>query len=90
MYRVKVVRVKAVSTFLRAGVTMSKIDSFRELLEENSYHLAGRKPMSDLILFVLGDEKQQIRWELNGKDVAVIFDGTCRLGEALVFVLRFV
>ena len=86
----RVYRVKVVSTFLRAGVPMSKIDSFRELLEENSYRLAGRKPMSDLIPFVLGEEKQQVRQELNGKDVAVIFDGTCRLGEALVIVLRFV
>ena len=75
------------STFLRAGVPISKIDSFRELLEENSYCLAGRKPMSDLIPLVLGEEKQQIQRQLNGKDVAVIFDGTCRLGEALAIVL---
>ena len=63
VYRANVV----MSTFLRAGVPMFKIDSFRELLEENSYRLAGSKPMSDLIPFVLGD----------GKDVAVIFDGIC-------------
>ncbi len=46
--------------------------------------------MSDLIPFILGEEKQQIRHEINGKDVSVIFDGTCRLGEALALVLRFV
>ena len=34
--------------------------------------------------------KCKLKEEINGKDVAVIFDGTSRLGEALVIVLRFV
>ena len=43
--------------------------------------------MSDLIPFILTEEKCRLRGEINGRDVAVIFDGTSRLGEALVVVL---
>ena len=35
-------------------------------------------------------EQQQIKAELQGKNVSEIFDGTSCLGEALVIVLRFV
>ena len=49
---------------LRAGVPISKIEHFRPLLEEFGYRLAGRKPMSDLIPFILGEEKQLIRREI--------------------------
>ena len=45
--------------------------------------------MSDLIPFILHDEKCRLKEELMGKDVGVIFDGTSRFGEALVVVLRF-
>ena len=45
--------------------------------------------MSDLIPFILSEEKCRLREKIVGKDVAVIFDGTSRLGEALVVVLRF-
>ena len=51
MYRVKVVH-----CFLKAGVAIKKIDDFHDLLEENAVCLAGRKPMSDLIPFVLSEE----------------------------------
>ena len=44
--------------------------------------------MSDLVPFILCEEKQRIKEEISGKDVSVVFDGTSRLGEAVV-VLRF-
>ena len=85
-----VFRIRVVSTFLKAGVPLCKIDQFRDILEEGGgYCLAERCPMSNLIPFILLEEKHRLREELNGKDVAVIFDGTSRLGEALVVVLRF-
>ena len=43
--------------------------------------------MSDLI--ILSEEMEQIRKEISGKRLSIIFDGTSRLGEALVIVLRF-
>ena len=45
--------------------------------------------MSDLIPFILSEEMEQIKKEISGKPVSIIFDGTSRLGEALVIVLRF-
>ena len=87
----RVYRVKVVSSFLMAGVSLNKLDIFRDILEEGGgYRSAGRCPMSDLIPFILKEEKCKLKEEINGKDVAVIFDGTSRLGEALVIVLRFV
>ena len=87
---VRVYRVKVLHTFLKAGVPINKIDDFRDLLEENAFRLAGRKPMSDIIPFVLSEEKRQLKAEIDGLPVAVIFDGTSRLGEALAIILRFV
>ena len=43
--------------------------------------------MSDLLPFILCEEKQRIK-EISGNDVSVVFDGTSRLGEAVV-VLGF-
>lgn len=83
-------RVKVTSTILKAGVPLNKVDVFQDLLEENGYRLAGRRLMSDLIPFILYEEKQQIKEEINCKDESVIFDGTSRLGEAVVIVLHFI
>ena len=87
---VRVYRVKVLRTFLKSGVPISKIDDFRPLFEESGYRLAGRKPMSDLIPFVLTEERRKIKAEIEGLPVAVIFDGTSRLGEALAVIIRFV
>ena len=87
---VRVYRVKVCTTFLRAGVPINRIDKFRDILEENGLHLAGRKPMSDLIPFILSEEVQRLKSEIKDKPISVIFDGTCRLGEALVITVRYV
>ena len=86
----KLWRVKVVTTFLKAGVPLGKVDKFRGLLEEHAYSLSDRRGMSDLIPFIQCEEQQQIKAELQGKNVSVIFDGTTCLGEALLIVLRFV
>ena len=78
-----------VTTFLRAGIPLTKLDDFRELLEEGAYRLSTRHSLSDLIPFVLRREKAQIMEELSGRFVSVIFDGTCRLGEALCLIVRY-
>lgn len=39
----QVYRVKVVTSFLKAGVPLNKIDSFRDILEENAYHLTDRR-----------------------------------------------
>ena len=63
------------------------------MLEENAYRLSDRRGMSDLVPFILGELKQTLKGEIQGKRVSVVFDGTTRLGEAFVHfvvVLRFV
>ena len=81
---------KVVSTFLKAGIPLAKTDLLRELLDEHAYSLSDRRGMSDLIPFILVEEQHKIKAELQGRKVSVIFDGTTRLGEALVIILRFV
>ena len=43
-----------------------------------------------LIPFIREQEVAKIKQEIAGRKVSVIFDGTTRLGEAMVIVLRFV
>ena len=54
----RVFRIKVVSTFLKAGVPLNKIDVFRDVLEEGGYRLVGRRLMSDLIPFILSEESK--------------------------------
>ena len=84
----QVYRVKVVKTFLQAGVPLSKLNIFRDLLEENGYRLSDRRFMFDLIPFILKEEK--LKEELKGKHLGVVFDGTTRLGEAIAIIVHFV
>ena len=86
----QVYRIRVVTTFLRAGVALNKLDLFRPLLEENGYRLAGRRTMSDLIPFIHEQEVSTIAQEIQGKNISIIFDGTTRMGEALAIVVRFI
>ena len=88
--RQQVYRIKVVTAFLKAGVPLCKIESFRELLEENAYRLTNRRNMHDYVPFILKDEENRIRQEIEGKQLSIIFDGTLRLGEALAIVVCFV
>ena len=85
MYRLKVVK-----TFLRAAVPLSKLDAFRDILEENMYRLTDRRHMSDLVPYITAQEQTDIKAEISGKPISVVFDGTTRLGEAMAIVVRFV
>ena len=46
--------------------------------------------MLDMVPFTLAQESDQVKKEIEGKCVSVIFDGKSRLGEVLAVVLRFV
>ena len=86
----RVYRIKVVRTFLHCGVPLNKISEFRELLEENALRLTDRRHMSDMVPFILEREKVKIKQEIAQKPLAIIFDGTTRLGEALRIVVRFI
>ena len=83
----QVYRVKVVTALLRAGIPLSKLDSFRDLLEEHAYRLTDRRHMFDLVPFILKEEEARIKNEITGK---YLFDGTSRLGEALAVIVRFI
>ena len=82
--------VKVVTCFLRAGVPLSKFSCFCELLEESAFCTSDRRHMSDLIPFVIQQDQAEIKKEVNGKCVSVVFDGTTRMEEVLAVVLRFI
>ena len=77
-------------TFLQAGIPLSKVGHFRELLEEIGYRLTDRRHLFDLMPFVLEEEKQFNKVSIQGKWLSVIFDGTSHCGEALAILVRYV
>ena len=86
----QVYRVKVVTAFLQAGIPINKVNCFRQLLEENAYRLTDRSHMANLIAFIVEQEKHLVKQEIGSRSVSVIFDGTTRLGEAMVVVIRFI
>ena len=72
--------------FLLAGIPINKISCFREMLEENVLRLTDRSHMANLIPFIV---EVKLKEQIESKNVSVCFDGTTRLGEALVVVLCF-
>ena len=59
-------------------------------MEENRYRLSDRRHMSDLVPFVAFQEREEVKREILGRAVSVVFDGTTRLGEAMAIVIRFI
>ena len=45
--------------------------------------------MAQLIPVVPQEEIRKIREELTGREILIVFDGTTRIGEALVLIVRF-
>ncbi len=86
----QVYRVKVLTAFLHAAIPLAKVDYFRQILEENALRLTDRSHLANLIPFVLQEEQAHLKEQIKDKQVSVIFDGTTRLGEATVVVLRFI
>ena len=86
----QVFRVKVLKTFLAAGVRLSKVGHFRELLEETGFRLTDRRHLFDLIPFILEEEKQINKVSIQGKWLSDIFDGTSHCGEALAILVRYI
>jgi len=79
-----------VSSFLKAGVPLAKIDSFQDVFEDHEYRLACQRTMSDHIPFIRSHEISLIKDEMAERNIGILFDGTTHLGEALTIVVRFV
>ena len=79
-------RFNVMETILAAGVPVAKIDQLKSLLLEDvpdSSHLKCFIPKVEEF------EMKRVREEIAGQKVTVIFDGTTRLGEAIVVLLRW-
>ena len=61
----------------------------RDLLEEYGLSLTSSSNLTELLPFILQNELDCIKKEVNGRYVSVIFDGTTHVCEAMVVVLRF-
>ena len=85
----QVYRIKVVTAFLRAGTPLNKLICFRNILEENALQLTDRSHMANLHPFIL-KEQDRIKQEIVGRVVSVVFDGTTRLGDAKVILIRYV
>ena len=81
---------KFVKAFLKSGTPLSRAEYFRDLFEEVGYPHTSSSNMRQLIPFILEQEYECISQEVKGKDVAIIFDGTTRDGEALVVLVHCV
>ena len=79
-----------VTALLKAGVPLSKLDSFRDILEENAFALSDSSHLRRLVPFILQDEISKLKQDIGGKHVAIIFDGTTHVCEAFVIVLHYI
>ena len=75
---------------LRAGVALDKIDSFRELLEENGFALTSLTNLPQLLPFFLSEEMSLLKEKIMGKHVSIIFDGTTHVCGVMVVVTHYV
>lgn len=85
----RVYRVKVITTMLKAGIPLSKIDIFRDLLEQYGLSLTSASNLIDLLPFILQNELDRLKKDINGRYVSVVFDGTTHVCEAMVVVVRF-
>ena len=67
---IRVFRVKTVTAFLKSGVALSKVDCFRDLLEENGYALSSSQHLRELIPPILCEECRKISEEISQRPVS--------------------
>jgi len=56
-----VYRIKVLTSYIKAGVPISKLKYFRDILEENSMRLTNPSHILQLVPFVLEQEKSLIK-----------------------------
>ena len=85
----RVYRVKVVTAMLKAAVPHSKVDLFRDLLEEHGYALTSSTNVRQLIPFIHQEELSRIKQEILNQSLSIIFNGTTHVCETFVVVLRY-
>ena len=67
------------TALLKASVSLSKLDSFRDIFEENAFALSDSSHLRRLIPFILQDKMCKLKQDIGGKHVAIVYDGTTRV-----------
>ena len=62
------------TTMLKAGVPLNKIDLFRDLLEEHGYALTSSTHLRQLVPFIHQEELSRIKREIHQRPLSIIFD----------------
>ena len=88
-YSTRVYRVKVVTAMLKARVPLSKVDLFRDLLEEHGYALTSSTNLRQLIPFIHQEELSRIKQEILNQPLSIVFDGGTHVCEAFVVVLCY-
>ena len=88
---IRLFRFEIVECVISGGIPLSKVDILRPLLEKYGHRLTYSANLPEIITVVLEKEREKLLSELEGvKKASVTFDGTARMGEALVAIVRFV
>ena len=69
---------------------VTKIEDFRDLLEEHECCLTDRRNMYNYVPYILQQEEKWIHDEITERVLSAVFYGTARFGEALAVILQFV
>ena len=64
------------TALLKVGVPLSRVDLFRDLLEEHGYALTSSTNLRQLIPFIHQEELSGIKQEILNQPLSIIFDGT--------------
>ena len=75
---------------LRAGVPLSKVDQFRDLLEEHAFALTSATNLRQLLPFLHREELNVLKREIANKSLSIIFDGTTHVCEAMVIIVWYI
>ena len=86
---IRVYRVKTVTSILKSGLVLNKIDPFCDLFEENGYVLSSSQHLREVIPPILCEEPRRISEEISQRPISLTYDGTTHAAEAVVVILRF-
>ena len=70
---VSVYRIKVVTSFLKAGVPLSKIDCFRDLLEKNAFRFSQASNLSQLVPFIHQQQQIRVKNQINQQETSTLF-----------------
>ena len=84
-------RLRVTQCFLEAGIPLEKVKgNLRDLLEEGGQRLTSSSHLRECIPVIHGMYRKNLAKELEGHKLAIVFDGSTRLGEAFALVTRHV